>query len=72
MTFHGKEGKKGRGKNTYCQLCPIPSFLMGLTIYLTAEVLEVSGLKAMGIKVRGKRLALGSFRCPEERRDDGT
>lgn len=40
--------------------------------YLTGEVLEASGLKAMGIKVRGKRLALGWVRCPEEGRGGGT
>lgn len=40
--------------------------------YLTGEVLEASGLKAMGIKMRGKRLAFGSVRCPEEGRGGST
>lgn len=59
MAFHGKEGEKERGNSTPCHLHPKPLFCDGEIEYLTGEVLEVSDLKAMELKVRGKRLALG-------------
>lgn len=66
-----ERGKEGEREQHLLSALSYTIFPDGID-YLTGEVLEVSGLKAMGIKMRGKRLALGSFRCPEERRDDGT
>ena len=59
VAFHYKEGEKERGKSTHCQRRPILLFCDGGIEYLTGEVLEVLDLKAMGLKVRGKQLALG-------------